>query len=92
LLAANVNDAVRVFEGLFSADGLKAARRAGGIPAWDKRPVLITKYLRAGAGCKPAVAVFLRPFHDPRGFIEEKLGPLAWFVEIGAKVTNPMSN
>jgi hypothetical protein len=79
----NKTDAGRAFEGLLTADGLETARRKRGTePAWDKMPVTITKYQRAGAGCKPAVAVFLRGFRDPRGFLEEKLGPLEWFFEI----------
>jgi hypothetical protein len=36
-------------------------------------------YQRAGAGYKPAEAVFLRGAADPRGWLEERLGPLAYF-------------
>lgn len=36
-------------------------------------------YQRAGAGCKPTDAVFLKGVADPRGWLEERLGPLAWF-------------
>jgi hypothetical protein len=35
-------------------------------------------YQRAGAGCKPTVAVFLRGGPDPGVWLEERLGPLSW--------------
>ena len=36
-------------------------------------------YQRATAGCRPTVAVFLKGIADPRGWLEQRLGPLAWF-------------
>ena len=36
-------------------------------------------YQRAGAGCKRADAVFLKGIADPRSWLEERLGPLAYF-------------
>jgi len=36
-------------------------------------------YQRAAAGCKPTVAVFLRGVAEPQRWMEERLGPLAWF-------------
>jgi putative DNA primase/helicase len=81
---AHIADAVRAFEGLFSAEGLRTARGAGWIePAWDRMPVMRAKYQRAGVGCKIETAVFLRGFSNPRGFLEKQLGPLSWFCEVG---------
>ena len=41
-------------------------------------------YQREGAGYKPAEAVFFREVADPRGWLEERLGPLAylrWWID-----------
>jgi hypothetical protein len=87
----------RAFKGLFTADGLKDARkRVGQGPAWSTdtpaKTTFALTYQRAGAGCKPARAVFLRtvwrdpltcavPGRDLRQtlgeWLEDKLGSLA---------------
>jgi len=71
--------AVRAFEGLFSADGLKDARARA--PRMNEaNPAFIRVfYQRAGAGCKPTDAMFLKGVANPRGWLEERLGALAWF-------------
>ena len=75
----NIADAVRVFEGLFTADALKKAR-ARGAGMNEATPALTRVfYQRAGAGCKPTDAMFLKGVTDPRGWLEERLGPLTWF-------------
>ena len=76
---SNIADAVRAFEGLFSADGLKDARARA--PRMNEaNPAFIRVfYQRAGAGCKPTDAMFLKGVANPRGWLEERLGALAWF-------------
>jgi hypothetical protein len=76
----NIADAVKAFEGLFSADALKQAWKRSASPAeLSPSPILIrVTYERAGAGCKPAEAVFMKEVSDPRGWLEARLGPLAW--------------
>jgi hypothetical protein len=77
----NIADAARAFKGLFTADGLKDARSRRQVSIYEASiPALVLSgYQRAAAGCKPTVAVFLREVADPRGWLEERLGPLAWF-------------
>ena len=76
---SNIADAVRAFEGLFTADALKKARARGG--GMNEATPALTRvfYQRAGAGCKPTDAMFLKGIVDPRGWLEERLGPLAYF-------------
>jgi len=76
----SIVDAVRAFKGLFSADGLKTARARSAPPhAKLRRSGVRVFYQRAGAGRKPTDAMFLKGVADPRGWLEERLGPLAWF-------------
>jgi hypothetical protein len=77
----NIADASRAGAGLFTADTLKKARKRQGEGVFENmNPALLrVSYQRAGAGCKPTVAVFLRGVADPRKWLEERLGPLAWF-------------
>jgi hypothetical protein len=78
----NIADAERAFPELFSANTLKIARdraRAGGRSPPAQRPyapIFRVTYQRDDSGCKPAEAVFLRSFPDPRGWLEQKLGRL----------------
>jgi hypothetical protein len=94
----NIADAVRSYERqkLFTADGLKKSRQRGGVetfligtPIRDvptphvlKSPLVRVTYQRRGGGCKPTRAVFLKGVGDPRGWLEQRLGPLASF-ELG---------
>jgi hypothetical protein len=76
---SNIADAVRAFEGLFTADALKKAR-ARGAGMNEANPAFIRVFYQcAGAGRKPTDAVFLKGVVDPRGWLEERLGPLTWF-------------
>ena len=74
---SNIADAVRAFEGLFTADALKKARARGQTELG--RAGVRVFYQRAGAGCKRVDAVFLKGIANPRGWLEERLGPLAYF-------------
>jgi hypothetical protein len=74
----NIADAVRAFKGLFSADGLKSARRHDEFKRAEGGTFRVI-YQRAAAGCKPTDAVFLKGVADPRGWLEERLLPLAYF-------------
>ena len=136
----NIADAVRAFEGLFSADGLKMARARADLknaegdryetyrgvgtgsiynpinpvptpqgfrnvhglsgansaaPHGNCRfgiigqfPIFRVIYRREGVGCKLAEAVFLQEVTDPRGWLEARLGPLAYF-EVVDDVSKP---
>jgi len=87
----NIADAARIFDGLVTVRGLKAARataRARGVdtlhignPIYKvSSPALVRViYQRNTAGCRPTEAIFLRGISDPRGWLEERLGPLAYF-------------
>ena len=93
----NIADAVRAYEqqGLFTADGLRTARRKRGVgvsligiplrrtptPPILKSPLVRVTYQRQGSGCKPARAVFLREVADPRDWLEQRLGPLVRYKE-----------
>ena len=46
-------------------------------------PIFRVIYQRAAAGCKPTEAIFLSGFPDPQKWLEERLGPLAWFEVVG---------
>jgi hypothetical protein len=56
-----------------------------GIPIYGPATPALMRvvYQRAAAGCKPTAAMFLRGVSDPRGWLEEKLGRLAWFEVVG---------
>jgi putative DNA primase/helicase len=95
----NIADAARAFDGIFSADGLKKARRrieigrrGGGVGTLHigesickvpQPPLVRVFYQRKIAGCKPTEAIFLRGAADPRAWLEERLGPLAYFEVVG---------
>jgi hypothetical protein len=73
----SITDAVQTFKGLFSTNGLKNARVGGS--EMNGAALRRAFYQRAGAGCKPTDAMFLKGVADPRGWLEERLGPLVWF-------------
>jgi hypothetical protein len=76
----SITDAVRACKGLFSADGLKTARLRGGPPQIKLGQAGVRVFYQcAGAGRKPSDAVVLKGIADPRGWLEERLGPLAHF-------------
>jgi hypothetical protein len=103
----NIADAARAFEGRFSADGLKWARGqikyrrgrggVGGLHIGDPiyrppSPALVRAiYQRNTTGCKPTEAIFLRGISDPHNWLEERLGPLAYFEILEDGVANKFS-
>ena len=88
----NIADAAKMYAaaGLFSERGLKAARarRPGGVDTLpigipnsrvSTPPIFRAFYQRAAPGCKPTEAIFLSGAADSRAWLEERLGPLAYF-------------
>jgi len=75
----NTADAVRAFDGLFSVNGLRTARARDEDLISELPGVTRVIYQRAAAGCKRATAVFLTEVGDPRAWLEERLGALAYF-------------
>jgi putative DNA primase/helicase len=81
----SIPDAVKAYEGLFTRDGLKQARK-GQSGCFPYR-VLIREtpslrqvtYQRIGERRRPARACFLADIADPRAWLEDRLGPLARF-------------
>jgi hypothetical protein len=94
----NRADAEKAYPGLVKAEALKKDRQKRGVgnslignpirdfpPPHDLKPPLVSViYRRQGSGCKPARAVFLKEVADPRGWLEQRLGPLAHF-ELGGR-------
>jgi hypothetical protein len=70
----------------------RAARGVGvlhiGVPIYrtPTPPNFRAIYQRAASGCKSTDALFLTGFPNPRGWLEEKLGPLLRFEVIGCAV------
>lgn len=80
-----IPDAVKAYPGLFSADGLKSARkRSEGvsliIDTISKTPPLLPiRYRRAGERIRLVRAVTLLDLEATRAWLEDRLGPLARF-------------
>jgi putative DNA primase/helicase len=79
-----IRDAAQAYRGLFTADGLKSARKGRRNPI-SKTPCLVSiRYQRAGAGQRPARGLALLDPPAARAWLEARLGPLVRFdVEAG---------
>jgi hypothetical protein len=89
--------AVEAYKGLFTLDGLKQARRGRSVcfpyrdPIGETHSLRRVTYQRHGRGQRPARACFLADIADPRGWLEERLGPLVWFEAEGMPVAGVAS-
>ena len=88
-----IPDAARAYEGLLKADALKQVRKGGEGSTLiidsrlaDYPHLLDIRYHRTGAGRRPARAVSLRDLAATRAWLDEKLGPLAWFEVEGSRI------
>ena len=89
----SIPDAARAYKGLITVDGLKSARKgargrsAGVLYIGDsiyRTPALRQiRYRRAGQGLRPHRALALMEPAAARIWLEERLGPLAYFAEVG---------
>jgi hypothetical protein len=81
----SIPDAARAFEGLFTADGLKSARKgrsgcfANKDSLLEKHPHLSFLYHRKGPGHTTRRGFAIASPTAARKWLEERLGPLVWF-------------
>ena len=79
----SIPDAAKAYEGLFTADGLKSARKNRAFSQHGTPALLQLIYQLAGQGQRPHRALILVNPLAARDWLEKKLGPLVHFEVVG---------